>query len=149
LGDAISGGVKTAASTVSDAMRGASATSAAGSDMDSERRLQWGGRDLIELLERQPLALAILGVATGAAIATAFPKTAAEDQLLGTTGETLRETANTAVSTAGDAVAAAVDAVIDEAVAQNLTPEGAKQAMKAGASKLKNIVEAAVQTTAN
>jgi hypothetical protein len=93
------------------------------------------------------LAVAAIGICVGAAIAASFPRTAAEDQLVGPAGETLRETAKYAAATAGDRVAAAIDEAMDEAVAQNLTPAAAKEAVKVGATKLKNIAKAGMEAT--
>jgi hypothetical protein len=103
------------------------------------------GKEMVEFLERQPLALAVVGVAVGAAIASAFPRTDAEDRFVGTAGEKLRGTASEAVSTVSDRVAAAVDAATDEAVAQNLTPEAAREAMKTGVDKVRNVAKAGLQ----
>jgi hypothetical protein len=85
-------------------------------------------------------------VAVGAAIASAFPRTDAEDRLIGSAGETLRETAKDAANTVGDRVAAAMDAGMDEAIAQNLTPGTVKAAIRSGATKLKNVARAGLES---
>jgi hypothetical protein len=146
MGDAVSDGMKAAASKVSDAVSVASAASIHGPDLYSNHRHASLRRDLVDFLERQPFALAAVGVAVGAAIATAFPRSAAEDRLVGSTGEMLRERAGNAVNAISDRAAAAIDAATDEAVAQDLTPEAATEAARAGATKLKNMARAAVDT---
>lgn len=99
---------------------------------------------LTDLLNRQPLALAAVGVAVGAAIASAFPSTGIEDRLMGTAGKKLKET----LADATDAVAVKAGSVIEGAAdeaAQNLTPEAVKQAVRAGAAKIKTVAEAGPQ----
>jgi hypothetical protein len=146
MSDAVSDGMKAAAAKVNDSVTGGAGAGGNRSETDGGRGLPFSGRELVDLLERRPLALAALGVVVGAAIATAFPKTAAEDRALGEAGESLRETARNAANTVGDRMTAAIDAATDEAVAQDLTPEAAKEAAIAGAAKLKNVAKAGLSS---
>lgn len=148
MSDAISERVKVAASAVSDAVATGS-VSLGGSETHSESYS--GGsagpsraREVADFLERQPLALAALGITVGAAIAAAFPKTAAEDRFVGNAGETLRQKAGQAASTISDRVAAAMDAATEEAFAQDLTLAAAQGAIRAAATKVKNVTKAGV-----
>jgi hypothetical protein len=150
MSDAVSAGVEAAVSGVSDAVAGGRATPGDNPSWKSADVGRWvssSGRGLVDVLERQPLALAVVGVAVGAAIASAFPRTDAEDRLIGSAGETLRETAKDAANTVGDRVAAAMDAGMDEAIAQNLTPGTVKAAIRSGATKLKNVARAGLEST--
>ena len=68
------------------------------------------------VVQEQPLAVALAGVAAGAAVAAAFPVTELENRTLGTTGEQMREAAGKAgeqlkdaASKAGQRLAAAAD----------------------------------------
>jgi hypothetical protein len=99
-------------------------------------------RRLVDLLDDQPLALGVLGVAVGAAIASAFSSTSAEARLMGTAAERLRETATDAAVMIADKVEFVIGEATDEALAQNLTPEALKEVVKAGAGKLKTVAHA-------
>lgn len=145
MSDVVSSTLKAAGAKVSDA---AGAVSTASSNGPVSYDSRWGsarGREMVAFLERQPVALAVVGAAVGAAIASAFPRTAVEDRLVGPAGEKLRETAKDAAGTVGDRMAAAVDAATDEAVAQNLTPEAAKEALRAGAAKVRSVATAGLK----
>jgi hypothetical protein len=144
MSDAVSDGMRAAAGKVSDAMTGGAAV--------ASRSENYGGPEpsaagqFVDLLERWPLALAAVGAALGAAIASAFPRTDAEDRALGEAGERLRATAGDAAATVGDRMTAMIDAVTEEAVAQDLTPAAAQEAARAGATKIKNIAKAALNS---
>jgi hypothetical protein len=96
--------------------------------------------NLSETFRRQPLALGLLGLAVGAAVAASMPLTAAENEYLGDTsdlvkakaGEIFEEKSQQAVEL-GTKV---VDAVADEAQKQGLTPSQ----LKSAASELKDKV---------
>jgi hypothetical protein len=145
MSEAVSDGISAAGAMMRDAADNLSPTVDGGEDVNGGRWASARGREMVEFLERQPLALAVVGVAVGAAIASSFPRTDAEDRFMGTAGETLRETAADAVSTVGDRVVAAVDAATDEAVAQNLTPGAAREAMRTGVGKVKNVAKAGLE----
>ncbi len=142
--DAVSEGIKAAASRVGLAAE-RSETKTARAEM---RNADGGSHSLshrsglADLLERQPLALAAVGVAVGAAIASALPSTGTEERLMGTAGEKLKETVKGAAEAAGDRMAAALGEATDEAVAQNLTADALKKATRASSAKLKRVAEA-------
>ncbi|QIG49222.1 hypothetical protein G5V57_16760 [Nordella sp. HKS 07] len=147
VSDAVSGGMKAAASTVGVAMEG-SETATKTPDKrtaDSGNHSRPFRSGLADLLDRQPLALAAVAVAVGAVIASAFPSTGTEERLMGTAGEKLRETVKGAAETAGDRVATAIAEATDEAVAQDLTPDAFKKAARGNAAKLKRVAEAGLE----
>jgi ElaB/YqjD/DUF883 family membrane-anchored ribosome-binding protein len=88
----------------------------------SERSAQTYGRardSFSSMVEEQPLILAALGIAAGAAIGAALPRTRQEDQLLGETRDNLMhragETARTYADQAADKARSAVQSVGDKA----------------------------------
>jgi ElaB/YqjD/DUF883 family membrane-anchored ribosome-binding protein len=88
----------------------------------SERSAQTYGRardSFSSMVEEQPLILAALGIAAGAAIGAALPRTRQEDQLLGETRDNLMhragETARTYADQAADKARSAVQTVTDKA----------------------------------
>ncbi|MBZ9798934.1 hypothetical protein [Mesorhizobium sp. ES1-4] len=89
VGAAISGGATDAAEALTS--NAASAGSTAG-DMAAK-----ASRSAQELLNDQPLAVAAVGLAIGAAIGAMLPHTAMEDVQLGAYGEKLRNTSETAL----------------------------------------------------
>lgn len=102
---------------------------------------------LSENLERQPLLLGAIGLAIGAGIAAAFPSTKIEGELMGEQGSAAREklqsfaeeTKDFAVARAGEVL----DAVKDEAKAQGLTPQAAKDAFNDLSQKAKGVADSA------
>ena len=96
--------------------------------------------NLSETFRRQPLALGVLGLAVGAAVAASMPVSDAENEYLGDTsdlvkakaGEIFEEKSQQAVEL-GTKV---VDAVADEAQKQGLTPSK----LKSAATELKDKV---------
>jgi hypothetical protein len=79
------------------------------------------------MVQEQPLAVALAGVAAGAAVAAAFPVTELEKRALGTTGEQLREAAGNAGEQLKGAASKAgqrLGAVADE---RGLNREGLKE----------------------
>ena len=105
------------------------------------------------VVQEQPLAVALAGIAAGAAVAAAFPVTDLENRTLGTTGEHLREAAGKAgeqlkdaASKAGQRLAAAADERgfnteglkevardVGEAFSEALEKEDASQTARSGA----------------
>lgn len=88
----------------------------------SERSAQTYGRardSLSSMVEEQPLILAALGIAAGAAIGAALPRTRQEDHLLGETRDSLMhragETARTYADQAADKARSAVQTAADKA----------------------------------
>jgi hypothetical protein len=144
MGDALSHGVHAAAARIGDAVEGLK-TSGQQPEAQSEFNRHFpspSSNRLADLLNRQPLAVAVVGVAVGAAIASAFPSTGAEGRLLGSAGQKLKRTMADATGPLADKVGSVIEEATDEAVAQDLTPEALKQAARAGAAKLKTVADA-------
>jgi len=107
---------------------------------------------LAESLERQPLLLGALGMAIGAGIASAFPSTALEADLMGQQAKAAREKLET-LAEEGKSFAVSrgqqvLDDVKGEAAAQGLTPERAKQSLREFSAKAKNVAGAARESVA-
>jgi len=88
--------------------------------------------NLSEIIRRQPLALGVLGLAVGAAVAASMPVTEAENEYLGDTSDTLKAKAGEFFQEksqqAVEVGTKVVDAVADEAKKQGLTPSKLKSA---------------------
>jgi hypothetical protein len=147
MSDALSQSVEAAGSKIGEAVEGLKTSSP-----EPETRSEFArhfpspsSNRLADLLSRQPLALAVVGVGVGAAIASAFPSSGAETRLMGAAGEKLKETMADATSTFADKAASVIQEATDEAVAQNLTPEALKEAARAGAARLKTVVDAGLE----
>ena len=102
---------------------------------------------LSELFRAQPLALGAIGLAIGAGIAAALPKTDVEDAYLGEASRTLKtEAAEIAGQQVEKATALAndvVEAASAEARKQGLTPDGAKAATNDLTGRVGRVVDAA------
>jgi hypothetical protein len=147
VGDAISRGFQGAGSMMSDAVEGLKAPGnkpKAQSEFGRHYPAPQSSR-FADLLERQPLALGAVGLAVGAAIASAFPSTDAEGRLMGAAGQGLRETAADATDTLIDKAVSVIDETTKEAVAQNLTPKALKEGALAGVAKLKTVARAGLE----
>ena len=79
------------------------------------------------VVQEQPLAVAIAGIAAGAAIAAAFPVTELENRTLGTTGEQMREAAGKAGEHLKDAASKAGQRLAAAADERGLNTEGFKE----------------------
>jgi hypothetical protein len=79
------------------------------------------------VLEEQPLAIAIVGLAAGAAVAAAFPPTDVERRVLGSTGERLREATDKVTERFKDAGTQAGERLVNAAEERGLTAEGLKE----------------------
>jgi hypothetical protein len=79
------------------------------------------------VLREQPLAVAILGVAAGAAVAAVFPVTDVENQALGPTRDALVDAANKAGENLVGAAGAAGERLKATATERGLNPEGLKE----------------------
>ena len=98
-------------------------------------------QNLTQTLERQPLVLGVIGLAIGAGIASAFPSTKIEQDLMGDPGaavkdkiqEIVTETSEFASQRAKDVL----DVVKKEAATQDLTPDSAKESIKGVVEKIK------------
>jgi hypothetical protein len=145
--DALSQGVETASSKIGDAVEGLLTQNQPKNQSEFGRHFPSPPSSrFAHLLDRQPLALAAVGMAVGAALASAFPSTGAEGRIMGSAGEKLKETVAAATDTIVERTAAAVEEAIDEAGAQNLTPGAVKDAVKEGAEKLKSVADAGLDS---
>ena len=79
------------------------------------------------VLQEQPLALAVVGLAAGAAVAAAFPATAVERRTLGAAGERLTDAAASAGQQLGQAASKAGERLMDAADQRGLNTEGLKE----------------------
>lgn len=82
------------------------------------------------VLERQPLAIAIIGLATGAAAAAAFPPTDVERRALGPAGERLSEAAGEVTERLKEAGTKAGERLMGVAEERGLNREGLKEAAR-------------------
>ena len=102
---------------------------------------------LSELFRAQPLALGAIGLAIGAGIAAALPKTDVEDAYLGEVSQTVKkqaaEIAGQQVNKATALASDVVEAASAEARKQGLTPDGAKAAVDDITERVGRVVDAA------
>jgi hypothetical protein len=101
---------------------------------------------LSESLERQPLLLGALGLAVGAAIASAIPRTAVEDEWMGSEASAVRDRlghlAGDAKNFAMERGRAVLDDVTQEAQKQGLSPQGVRSGAQDAASRVKTVAGA-------
>jgi hypothetical protein len=96
--------------------------------VDQSGRIAEQAQSTIERIVReQPLAVAIAGLAAGAAVAAAFPATKFERETLGPAGERLSEAATSAGERLSEAVSAAGDRLMNSAEEKGLNKEGVKE----------------------
>jgi len=96
--------------------------------VDQSGRMVEQAQSTIERIVReQPLAVAIAGLAAGAAVAAAFPATRFEREMLGPTGERLSEAVSDAGERLSDAASAASDRLRTAADEKGLNKEGLKE----------------------
>jgi hypothetical protein len=79
------------------------------------------------VVQEQPLAVAVVGLAAGAAVAAAFPATAVERRTLGPAGERLTDAAASAGQQLGQAASKAGERLMDAADQRGLNTEGLKE----------------------
>jgi ElaB/YqjD/DUF883 family membrane-anchored ribosome-binding protein len=79
------------------------------------------------LLEEQPVAVAIIGLAAGAAVAAAFPPTEVERRALGSTGEQLRDAAGKVTDRLKEAGSQAGERLMSVAEERGWNKEGLKE----------------------
>jgi phage-related protein len=96
-------------------------------------------RNLTESLERQPLLLGLIGVAIGAGIASAFPSTRMEQEMMGEAGAAVKDKIQEIASDTSERAKEVLDVVKKEAAAQGLTPAGATESLKGVAEKVKTV----------
>src|ERR1700709_2428322 len=147
------GSVKGAAASTLDAVREHGA-SAFDSVADYGRKMPEPGaafdtarNGLTELFRAQPLALGAIGLAIGAGIAAALPKTEVEGAYLGQVSQTVKtqaaEIAGQQIEKATTLASDVVDAASAEARKQGLTPDGAKAAVGDITGRVGRVVDAA------
>jgi hypothetical protein len=146
------GSVADAATSALDAVRERGASSfdnVAGAMAQPSAAIDTARDGLTELFRAQPLALGAIGIAIGAGIAAALPKTEVEDAYLGEASQTVKaqaaEIAGQQVEKAAALASDVVDAAATEARKQGLTLDGAK----AAAEDVKGRVERVVDTAKN
>jgi hypothetical protein len=102
---------------------------------------------LSELFRAQPLSLGAIGLAIGAGIAAALPKTDVEDAYLGEVSQTFKtqatEIAGQQVDKATALASDVVEAASAEAKTQGLTPDGARAAIEDITGRVGRVVDAA------
>jgi hypothetical protein len=103
--------------------------------------------NLAETFERQPLLVGFVGIAVGAAIATAFPKTQIEEEYVGETATQAKEKVQSFVEQQSESLqktaSRTLEAVKDEAAVQGLTPDALKQGAAAIRDKAVSAANAA------
>jgi hypothetical protein len=102
-----------------------------------------------ELFRAQPLALGVVGIAIGAAIASSLPATDLETSYLGESNDFVKEKAGAIIGEqaerATDIGRKVVDAVADEARQQGLTADGLKAAATQMSDKVRRVAGAAAR----
>lgn len=100
-----------------------------------------------ELFRTQPLVLGAIGIAIGAGIAAALPKTDIEDNYLGKASETIKtqasEMAGHQVETVTNLASDVIEAASAEARKQGLTSDGAKAVVEDITRRVGRVVDAA------
>ena len=108
-------------------------------------------QNLSEALERQPLLLGALGLAIGAGIASAFPATKIEKDLMGEAGAKVKEKVQEIATETKEFASTRAQQVVGEvkkaAEAQGLTPSAAKEGLKGVGEKLKTVAGASRDST--
>lgn len=96
-----------------------------------------------DAIERQPLLLGALGLAVGVGIASAFPPTEIEKEVLGSqssaTTERVKALATEAVEAAKSRAKDVLEEVTKEAETQGLTPKAATEQLRGVAQKVKAV----------
>jgi len=96
--------------------------------VDQSGRMVEQAQSTVERIVReQPLAVAIAGLAAGAAVAAAFPATRFERDMLGPAGDRLSEAVSDAGERLSDAASAAGDRLMSAAEDKGLNKEGLKE----------------------
>lgn len=99
------------------------------------------------VLRDQPLAIALAGVAAGAAVAVAFPVTSFERDNLGGVGERLNDAAGEGKRMLGTAAKAAWEKIEKDAADKGLTTEGLKNAARDVTEAVKSSLSPKATTT--
>ena len=152
------------ASTVQDIASGAMAatrsvaSSVADTGADAARSIRGkasdvsdrAGTTILQTIEQNPLLVAGVGLLVGGLIASAFPRSEFEDQLVGDTSSTAKRQLEAAASKGFDTAKTAVGEVYDEtsrqAEAEGLTTKGMGKAAQDISQRVRRVAEAAVTT---
>jgi hypothetical protein len=133
-GDFVSGVADTVSETASSYASAASdyADTAARAVSEQSRRVARQAQSGFEhttqyVLQDQPLAIAVIGLVAGAAVAAAFPSTEVERRALGPAGERLRDAAGEVTERLKDAGTQAGEQLMTAADERGLTKEGLKE----------------------
>jgi hypothetical protein len=125
-----------------EAMRAARETA---SDLGSR-----AGTTVVQTIEQNPLLVAGVGLAIGALIASALPRTALETGLAGAATDELKRRAQAAAASGYEAAKTAVSDVVDkvaqQAQAEGLDPDGLDRTARDLGQKVRRVAEAAVTT---
>ena len=104
-------------------------------------------QNLTATFERQPLLLGAIGIAIGAGMAAAMPKTQMETDMVGDTADRVKSQvagiASTTVDRVTETAERTFEAVKQEAAAQGLTPQAAREGAAAVGAKLKAVAKTA------
>ena len=105
--------------------------------------------NLADTFERQPLLIGAIGLVIGGAIASAFPSTGVEKELVGEQAGAAKEKASEFIAQQAEKASRVVErtaaAVREEAEAQGLTPKAAKERVATLRDKARNVATAAVR----
>ena len=152
------------ASTVQDIASGAMAatrsvaSSVADTGADAARSIRGkasdvsdrAGTTILQTIEQNPLLVAGVGLLVGGLIASAFPRSEFEDQLVGDTSSAAKRQLEAAASKGFDTAKTAVGEIYDEtsrqAEAEGLTTEGMGKAAQDISQRVRRVAEAAVTT---
>jgi len=109
-------------------------------------------QNLTDTFERQPLLLGVIGVAIGAGMAAAMPRTQMESDMIGDTADRVKvqvaDIASTAAEKVTETAERTFEAIKEEAAAQGLTSQAAREGATAIGSKLKAVAKTARDQTA-
>ena len=121
------------------------ASDAAQNLSDQSLRLKQQARSTLQsgmerMLREQPLAVAVLGVAAGAAVAAVLPTTGVENQALGGARDALADAANKVGENVTGAAGAAGERLKSVAAERGLTQEGLKEVARDVADTFSNSI---------
>lgn len=100
------------------------------------------------VMREQPLAVALLGMAAGAALAAIFPKTEIEERTLGSAREAVTDAAKQLGENIMDAAGEAAERLKQSAAARGLSPDGMKELAKEATDTFTNKVAGKTESSA-
>jgi hypothetical protein len=128
VGDTVSETAKDYATTVGRYAEDAGRTVAEQSERMVEQARSTVEGTFSRILQDQPLGVAVLGFAAGAAVASILPKTSIEQQTFGAVGERISDAATSVRQNLAEAVSSAGDRLTQVAEERGLTADGLKEA---------------------